>query len=96
MQASANREKVAYFSKPYGNQYIALFVRKGESNKYPITSLEELIQHDFSLGVRDSVDYGPQFKRMLTIPEFKARLHWIALKTNPLELAVKRMLAPCL
>ncbi|UZE98030.1 transporter substrate-binding domain-containing protein [Alkalimarinus alittae] len=91
IQPNAERAKIAYFSKPYGYQHIALFVRKGESEKYPINSLEELNQYKFLLGVRDSVDYGPEFKRMLDNPNFNTRLDWLAGPTNPKKLAGKRI-----
>lgn len=91
IQPNAERAKKAHFSKPYGFQYIALFVRKGESKKYPIRSLEELSQYKFSLGVREHVDYGPEFNRLLESPKFKAQLEWLAIKSNPLKLAANRI-----
>ena len=91
IQANAERAEKAYFSQPYGYQYIALFVRKGESKKYPITTLEKLLQYQFALGVRDGVDYGPGFKQLLKRSGFKKQLHWVAMNTNPLKLAAGRI-----
>ncbi|MFD2230383.1 substrate-binding periplasmic protein [Alkalimarinus sediminis] len=93
IQPNAEGAKIAYFSKPYGYQYIALFVRKGESEKYPIKSLNELNRYKFLLGVRDNVDYGPEFKRMLKNPQFKAKLDWLAGPTNPKNLLQKESTA---
>lgn len=91
IQPNSERAKIAYFSKPYGYQYIALFVRKGESKHYPINSLKELSEYKFSLGVRDNVEYGPEFNRMLNHPKFNSQLHWLAVNTNPRKLAANRI-----
>jgi polar amino acid transport system substrate-binding protein len=64
------REAYAYFSAPYQKETYVLFVRKGESSKYRLKSLEDIIGSSFRLGVmRDSL-YGSEFERLMKDPNF--------------------------
>jgi polar amino acid transport system substrate-binding protein len=52
---TSEREKYAYFSKAYREEYNVIYVRRGETQKYPFDGVEELLKFletsNFRLGV---------------------------------------------
>lgn len=55
---NAARESFALFSQPYRPETFKLYVRQGEAQKYPFTSIAQLMQSDFRLGVTEQYTYG--------------------------------------
>ncbi len=74
--ASKNQErmKYAYFSNAYRSEFVALFVRKGESEKYIIQSLKDIIKMPFKLGVTRGYYYGKQYEKLIMNPQFEKRI----------------------
>ncbi len=52
------RAEYAYYTLPYRSEYLALYVRKGEPGKYPITKFEDLLKLNFEIGTLLGVSYG--------------------------------------
>ncbi len=55
---NAARESFAWFSQPYRSETFKLYVRQGETEKFPFTSVEQLMQSEFRLGVTEQYTYG--------------------------------------
>ena len=70
------REKYAYFSNAYRSEFVALFVRKGESGKYQIQSLADIPGKSFRLGLSRGYFYGEQYERLSKNQQFN---EWIQL-----------------
>ena len=64
------REAYAYFSAPYQKESYILFVRKGESSKYKLKSLQDIIGSFFRLGVTRNSLCGAEFDRLMKDPAF--------------------------
>jgi len=71
------REVYAFFSDAYRNEYISLYVRKGESNKYDVKSLKDILKTPFILGVTRGYYYGEEFANLLKNPQFIRRLQYV-------------------
>jgi polar amino acid transport system substrate-binding protein len=85
------REAYAYFSDPYYKEIYVLFVRKGESSKYPLKNLHDIIGCSFRLGVmRDSL-YGAEFDRLMKNPAFSRHIEEVTTdEQNHKKLLAKR------
>lgn len=85
------REAYAYFSDPYQKESYILFVRKGESSKYRLKSLRDIIGSSFRLGVmRDSL-YGDEFDRLMKDPKFSEHVEEVTTdEQNHKKLLAKR------
>jgi len=59
------REKYAYFSDPYRSEIVALYVKKGDSNKYSINSLSDLVGKKFNIGILRGSYYGEEFNSLM-------------------------------
>jgi polar amino acid transport system substrate-binding protein len=68
------RQKYAYFSRPYLRSTNILFIRSTLVAKYPFRNLTDIMESDFRLGVQIGVSYGPAFDAMRKHPQFQARL----------------------
>ncbi|MBU2510014.1 transporter substrate-binding domain-containing protein [bacterium] len=62
---SEERAQYAYFSKSYRTEEVGLFIRKGESKKYPFKSLEDIIGSEFTLGATEGYYYGDLFEQLV-------------------------------
>lgn len=82
---TSQRKRYAYFSVPYRNEYIALYVRKGESAEYPFSSLEDMLGEPFLLGIMDGVYYGEAFERLMNNAEFKEQVVEVSDAVNSLR-----------
>ncbi len=60
-----DRAKYAYFTFPYRAEYVALYIRKGESDKHPIKNIEDLLTVDFKLGVGLGDSFGVRTDEIL-------------------------------
>ena len=73
---TAERKTWARFSDPYYTDIMSMFVRIGESAKYPFTSLEEIAGTDFRVGVLKDVYYGDEFEALMKDPAFRKNIHY--------------------
>jgi polar amino acid transport system substrate-binding protein len=71
---SPERERYAYFSVPYRRAEMAIYVRRGESGRFDIPSLQSIAGTDFRLGTIGSYEYGAPFSDLLREPAFAERL----------------------
>ncbi|MBF0376166.1 MAG: amino acid ABC transporter substrate-binding protein [Desulfamplus sp.] len=83
------REAFAYFSKPYQKETYIMFVRKGESSKYKLKNLQDIIGSSFQFGVMRASLYGDEFYRLMKNPKFLEHVEEIATD----ELNHKKLLA---
>ncbi len=85
------REAYAYFSDPYQKETYVLFVRKGESSKYNLKRLQDIIGSSFQLGVmRDSL-YGAEFAHLMKNPKFSKHVEAVTTdEQNHKKLLAKR------
>ncbi len=85
------REAYAYFSAPYYKETYVLFVRKGESSKYPLKNLLDIIGSSFRLGVMRNSLYGDEFDRLMKNPEFSRHVEAVTTdEQNHKKLLAKR------
>ncbi|MCP4553261.1 MAG: amino acid ABC transporter substrate-binding protein, partial [Bacteroidetes bacterium] len=59
------RAKYAYFIGPYRAEYLALFVKKGNTAKYKISKFSDIESMDFKIGVDLGATYGPMVDAVL-------------------------------
>lgn len=71
---SPERERYAYFSVPYRRAEMAIYVRRGESGRFDISSLQSIAGTDFRLGTIGSYEYGAPFSDLIRDPAFAERL----------------------
>ena len=83
------RKEYANFSNPYRKEEVSLFVRKGESKKYHLDSLKDILIYDFILGVYSGVHYGEQFNRLTKRFNFKSQVQFLGNNTNNMKLLVR-------
>jgi polar amino acid transport system substrate-binding protein len=85
------REAYAYFSAPYYKETYVLFVRKGESSKYPLKNLHDIIGSSFRLGVMRASLYGVEFDRLMKDPAFSRHVEEVTTdEQNHKKLLAKR------
>jgi len=68
------RERFAYFSEPYREAEMAVFVRRGEAGNYALEDLSSIPGIGFRLGVITAYYYGPEFADLMKDPKFAARV----------------------
>jgi polar amino acid transport system substrate-binding protein len=68
------RELFAYFSEPYREAEMAVFVRGGEAAKYPLEDLSSIPGAGFKLGVIAGYYYGLEFAELMEDPKFAAQI----------------------
>jgi polar amino acid transport system substrate-binding protein len=68
------RERYAFFSVPYRRAEMAIYVRRGESGRFDIPSLQSIAGTDFRLGTIGSYDYGAPFSDLILDPAFAERV----------------------
>jgi polar amino acid transport system substrate-binding protein len=73
-----DRAEYAYFSMPYRKETDVLYVRKGETSRYPFKHVRELLQRfqeqSFRLGVIRGFYYGPDLMQFINDPGNAARI----------------------
>lgn len=72
------RTEWAYFSRPYRQAEMALYVRKGESDEYHLEKLEDIAHADFRLGVIDGYFLGEGYAQAMEDPAFAAHVEGAA------------------
>ncbi|MCP4674024.1 MAG: amino acid ABC transporter substrate-binding protein [Deltaproteobacteria bacterium] len=83
------REESAYFSDPYLKMAIVLLVRKGESQKYPLSKLSDIINIPFKLGYLRGGAYGEEFSKLLENPQFRRRTSPVAKISQSVKMLMK-------
>jgi len=73
------REQYALFSDSYKSEYVALYVRKGTSNRYNINTLNDIMGLKFRLGILRGNYYGATFAQLIKTPQFKKYVSAITL-----------------
>jgi len=68
------RNRFAYYSKTYRYAEMAVFVRRGEVDRYPINSLADIRGIDFTLGVIVGYHYNDEVDELMKDPAFAARI----------------------
>lgn len=71
------RNTWAHYTVPYRDSSQVLYVKNGDAEKYPMSSLKDAISTGFKIGVGRGVYLGEQFENYLTIPEFKKQIYYI-------------------
>lgn len=74
VRRSPERETFGWFSDPYRENQMALYVRRGETDNYNLTDLAEIPEIDFKLGIVDDYYYGSPFTRLMERPEFAGKV----------------------
>ncbi|WP_108649393.1 substrate-binding periplasmic protein [Dongshaea marina] len=72
---TAERQAWAYFSDPYRQEVMSLFVLKGKSGQYPLGSLGDIVEMDFSLGINRGTFYGDEFEGLMESYPFIRSTH---------------------
>ncbi len=76
------REAFAYFSDPYRNESVAMYIRKADVNKYSFTSLDDIIGTSFRLGVTSGSYNGEKYSVLVNNPEFMKRITETTVESN--------------
>jgi polar amino acid transport system substrate-binding protein len=69
------REKTAYFSLPYRLETVNLFVKKGEVNNINLTTLSDLSNSNYMIGVEGGYFYGEEYQKLITTKEFYTHIN---------------------
>lgn len=65
------REAYAWFSVPYRNETMELFIRREDLDEHSFTTFEEMIDSGFHLGVTRNYYYGKAFAQAMENPRFE-------------------------
>lgn len=69
---NAEREAYGRFSSPYRINEMALYVRRGEVDRYQLGTLADIGERKFSVGIVEGYFYGDEFAELMTSAEFAA------------------------
>jgi len=65
------RQQYAYFSLPYRQETVKLFVKKGQAIKTNLTSLSDLAGSPYNIGVEAGYYYGEEYQDLIKRPDFQ-------------------------
>ncbi|HWR79517.1 MAG TPA: transporter substrate-binding domain-containing protein [Pseudomonas sp.] len=68
VQFTEQRERYAFYSKPYRSSEMRLVMRAGEPGRYPLTKIEQLRAWPFRLGITRGYFYGPEVEALMANP----------------------------
>lgn len=71
---TAEREEYAWFSVPYRQAEMAIFVRQGTASQYPLSKLSDIADVNFQLGVIYGYYYGKEFEELKNHPAFAVHI----------------------
>lgn len=71
---TAERAEYAYFSEPYRQETVKLFVKKGSSSSINMQTLKDLIDSDYILGVESGYYYGEDYAELIQQHGFKENI----------------------
>ena len=83
------RKEFARFSDAYRKEKMTLFIRKGEGDKFKLSTLEDVLALGMRIGVTADYEYGDLYAKLMEKPEFKALVDTSA----SAEISVKKLLA---
>ncbi|MFT5314046.1 MAG: polar amino acid transport system substrate-binding protein [Paraglaciecola sp.] len=66
-----DRQQYAYFSLPYRQETVKLFVKKGNASQTPLTSLSDLAASPYKIGVEAGYYYGKAYQDLIKDPDFQ-------------------------
>ncbi|MDP7592305.1 MAG: transporter substrate-binding domain-containing protein [Litorilituus sp.] len=72
-----SRGETAYFSLPYREEIVNLFVKKGTKQTIHLTKLSDLIGSKYLIGVENGYYYGEEYQKLETIPEFISSINGV-------------------
>lgn len=72
-----DRAEWAYFSEPYREVSQVLYVKPGDSGRYPFKKPADIMSSDFVLGVGRGVFIGDKFAELMTDAEFNEHIVYI-------------------
>jgi polar amino acid transport system substrate-binding protein len=72
---STEREEFAYFSKPYRQETVKLFVKKGNANNMHLKTLSDLVGSQYIVGVESGYYYGQTYQELLKSAGFQANIN---------------------
>lgn len=71
---SKERESFAYFSIPYRQEIVKLYVKKGTTSKIKLNTLADLIKSPYMIGVEGGYYYGSQYQQLILDPNFQSHI----------------------
>jgi polar amino acid transport system substrate-binding protein len=71
---SKDREEFAYFSLPYRQETVKLFVKKGNAKNISLPSLVDLIGSPYLVGVEGGYFYGLEYQKLIKRLDFQANI----------------------
>jgi polar amino acid transport system substrate-binding protein len=71
---SQEREEFAYFSLPYRQETVKLFVKKGHSKSINLVTLSDLIGSEYIIGVESGYYYGKTYEKLINKPDFHSNV----------------------
>lgn len=72
------RKKYAYFSLPYRNESYAIYLEKGGNDKYELSTIEDIVKNNITLGIVRGYYYGEEFENAMKNPKFKRLVEDVA------------------
>ncbi|MFT4938023.1 MAG: polar amino acid transport system substrate-binding protein [Paraglaciecola sp.] len=71
---SKEREEIAYFSLPYRQETVKLFVKKGNAKNISLGSLTDLVGSPYLIGVEGGYFYGLEYQTLIKRLDFQANI----------------------
>jgi polar amino acid transport system substrate-binding protein len=71
---SKERDKFAYFSYPYREETVKLFVKKGRAKNILLRTLSDLVGSQYMLGVESGYYYGKDYEKLMKTAGFYANI----------------------
>jgi polar amino acid transport system substrate-binding protein len=71
---SKEREAYAYFSLPYRKETVKLFVRKGNAKNIKLSTLSDLVDSPYIVGVESGYYYGEDYQELIKTAGFQSNV----------------------
>jgi polar amino acid transport system substrate-binding protein len=71
---SKDREEYAYFTLPYRQETVKLFVRQGEAKNVRLNTLSDLAGSPYMIGVEAGYYYGEDYQELIKKSDFRANI----------------------
>jgi len=68
------REEYAYFTMPYRQEVVKIFVKKGTAKSIKLSSLSELVNSPYMLGVESGYYYGDEYHKLIQQVSFQEHI----------------------
>lgn len=83
------REQDAYFTVPYRTETVRLFVRHGTKDKIKLTSLNDIIDSEYTIGIENGYYYGDTFKLLRNNKYFMSHIKDVLDLEQNVDMALK-------